>query len=174
MSSLGALFLIQALSKVLDKSSFSCGVEALDRYLKQQASQDIKRHLAQVFVAVPKEAPQTIAGFYTLSATSMQAASMPEELARKFPRYPLPAALIGRLAVAEYFQGQGLGKILLADALKRIVAARQSIGMFAAIVDAKDEKAKQFYIKFGFTAFHDQPLRLFLPLETVQRGEQEL
>jgi ribosomal protein S18 acetylase RimI-like enzyme len=160
MSSSEALFLIQALSKAQDKSVFSCGVEALDRYLKQQASQDIKRHLAQIFVAVPKETPQTIAGFYTLSATSMH-----EDLARKFPRYPLPAALIGRLAVAEYFQRQGLGKILLADALKRIVAARQSIGMFAAIVDAKEEKAKQFYIKFGFTAFHDQPLRLFLPLE---------
>lgn len=171
MSSVEALFLIQLLSKVQDKSSFSCGVEALDRYLKQQASQDIKRHLAQVFVVVPKERPQTIAGFYTLSATSMQAVSMPEELARKFPRYPLPAALIGRLAVAEYFQSQGLGKILLADALKRIVAVRQSIGMFAAIVEAKDEKAKQFYIKFGFTSFHDQPLRLFLPLETVQRAE---
>lgn len=82
MSSLEALFLIQLLSKVQDKSSFSCGVEALDRYLKQQASQDIKRHLAQVFVVVPKERPQTIAGFYTLSATSMQAVSMPEELAR--------------------------------------------------------------------------------------------
>ncbi len=174
MSSLEAPFLIQVLTSEQDKSSFSCGVEALDRYLKQQASQDIKRHLAQVFVVVSKETPQTIAGFYTLSATSMRAVSMPKELARKFPRYPLPAALIGRLAVAENFQRQGLGKILLVDALKRIVAARQSIGMFAALVDAKDEKAKQFYIKFGFTAFHNQPLRLFLPLDTVQRGEKEL
>ncbi len=167
MSSLETPFLIQPLGKEHDKSCFSCGVEALDRYLKQQASQDVKRRLTQVFVVVPREMPQTIAGFYTLSATSVQAVSMPEELARKFPRYPLPAALIGRLAVAEHFQRQGLGKILLADALKRIVAASQSVGMFAAIVDAKDEKAKQFYLKFGFTSFHDQPLRLFLPLESV-------
>ena len=94
---------------------------------------------------------------------------MPAVLAKKLPQYPLPAVLLGRLAVDTQFQGQGLGKLLLVDALKRALAASQSIAVHAMVVDAKDAQAKSFYEKFGFIASSDLPLRLFLPLKSVQQ-----
>lgn len=160
-----AKFRIEALSGEHDRSQFTSGSDPLDRYLRQQASQDMKRRVATCFVAIP-HGEEEIAGYYTLTATSVALEAVSAEIARKLPRYPVvPAALLGRLAVATEWQGQGLGSILLADALVR--TSRADLGVFTMLVDAKDDNAHRFYEHFGFKALvgHDQ--RLMLPIATA-------
>jgi len=109
----------------------------------------------------------TIAGYYTLSSTSVQLAELPAPTVRKLPRYPLvPATLLGRLAVDRRQQGKGYGRFLLADALYR--AARSEIASFAVIVDAKDDTARHFYERESFLALPDQPMKLFRPMADIR------
>jgi GNAT superfamily N-acetyltransferase len=151
-----------------DRSAFACGAAALDRYLREQASQDIKRLVASCLVAV-ETATSTIAGYYTLAATSVRADELPPDVVKRLPRYPLlPAAVIGRLAIDQQFHGKGLGSALLADAALRVI--RGDLKAFALIVDAKDEKARSFYSHLGFPAFASRPLTFFLPLATLKKG----
>lgn len=165
MTSRGRL-VIEPLGKHHDRAAFSCGVPELDQYLRARAGQDSRRRISRVFVC-REEGSTAIAGFYSLSSLSIDADSLPPERARKLPRQPVPAALLGRLAVSQTIQGSGLGKILLADAVKRTLSASQSIAIYALVVDAKDESAKRFYERFGFIPFGAQPSRLFLPLASV-------
>ncbi|MFO1434264.1 MAG: GNAT family N-acetyltransferase [Candidatus Competibacteraceae bacterium] len=151
-----------------DRSAFSCGTATLDRYLREQASQDVKRLVAGCFVLV-EAATGTLAGYYTLAASSVAANELPPNLTKRLPRYPLfPAALIGRLAVDQRYQGRGLGSALLADAALRVL--RSDMKALALIVEAKDEKAAAFYQLQGFAPFAGRPLSLYLPLETVKKG----
>lgn len=150
-----------------DRTGFQCGVEALDRYLKMQAKQDIKRRISRVFVATKPDNPKTAIGYYTLSTLSIKLNQLPEKLARKLPKHPVPAALIGRLAVSNAAQGQGVGKMLLADAIKRTLAVSDQIAIYAIVVDAINENAKGFYEQFGFTRISDDSPRLFLPLKSI-------
>lgn len=159
---------IEPLNKNHDRTKFSCATASLDRYLKIQASQDMKRRISRVFVATT-EGSNRVVGFYTLSSLSVAAKSLPTILARKLPRHPLPTALIGRLAVDSEWQGKGLGKSLLVDALSRMIAASHSVAIYAAIVDAQDDRAATYYEKFGFERFKTQPLRLYLPLALAER-----
>ena len=109
-----------------------------------------------------------IAGYYTLSATSVQLAELPAQTVRKLPRYPLvPATLLGRLAVDRRQQGKGYGRFLLADALYR--AARSQVASFAVIVDAKDDGARRFYERESFLPLPDQPMKLFRPMVDIRR-----
>jgi GNAT superfamily N-acetyltransferase len=118
-----------------DRAQFLSGSNALDRYFRKQASQDIKRRIATCFVAVSVTA-QDVAGYYTLTAPSVALSALPPEIAKKLPRYPVvTAVLLGRLAVARQYRGKGLGGILLADALKR--TSRAEFGLFAMVADAK-------------------------------------
>lgn len=154
-----------------DRSSFSCGVPVLDRYLCEQASQDVKRLMASCFVAV-ETAAKTIAGYYTLAAASVLADGLPEEVRKRLPRYPvLPTALIGRLAVDQRISRKGLGGALLADAALRVL--KSDVKAFALIVEAKDENAAAFYRHHGFRPFESRPLSLFLPLATAKKGAAE-
>lgn len=159
--------IISSLGKSHDRKSFDCGELSLNQYLRQYASQDIKRHINKVFVASPPETPQLVIGYYSLSAGSLDANDLPEGLRRRLPRYPVPVVLLGRLAVAESHQGQGLGSILLADALQRIVLASQVMAVFAVVVDVLNDRAAEFYRQFGFIPLPDQPLKLFLPMDSV-------
>jgi ribosomal protein S18 acetylase RimI-like enzyme len=153
---------IEPLSVDHDRSQFFSGSEALDRYLREQASQDIKRRIATCFVAVRRDA-QDLAGYYTLTATSVALSAFSPEITKKLPRYPVvPAVLLGRLAVARHYQGQGLGGILLVDALKR--TSRAEFGVFAMVVDAKDEAAQRFYEHHGFTLLPGEARRSCLPI----------
>ncbi len=150
-----------------DRAAFSCGNDDLDRYLKTRVNQDQRRNLARAFVLVGT-APEVIAGYYTLSSTGIDLGKLPEAEAAKLPRYPvIPAALIGRLALATEYQGKGLGGVLLADALKRIVEAGTEVAAYAVVVDAIDDSAAAFYEKFGFLRFPSIPRRLFLPVATT-------
>lgn len=151
-----------------DRSSFSCGVTALDSYLRDRASQDVKRLMASCFVLVRK-ATNTVAGYYTLSAFSVPASDLPADTLKKLPRYPvLPAALIGRLAIDERFQKRGLASTLIADAALRVI--NSDMKAFALLVDAKDENAVAFYRLQGFRPFINRPMSLFLPLDTARKG----
>jgi GNAT superfamily N-acetyltransferase len=150
-----------------DRKSFDCGEPSLNEYLQQYASQDIKRRINKVFIASPPEAPQQVIGYYSLSAGSLDASDLPDGLRRRLPRYPVPVVLLGRLAIAKSHQGQGLGSILLADALQRIVRASQVMAVYAVIVDALNDRAAVFYQQFGFIPLPSQPLKLFLPMDSV-------
>lgn len=157
-------FVIEALSGH-DRAGFSCGVEALDRYLRQQATQDVRRRATACYVAV--EAPGgKVAGYYTLAAAGIPLADMPAELARRLPRYPsVPVARLGRLAVDQAYRARKLGSALLWDALQRCL--RSEIAVFALVVDAKDDQAAAFCRHHGFTPFVSQPGQLVLPLASV-------
>ena len=161
-----APFRLAPLDAAHDRARFNSDSEPLNRYLREQVTQDIRRRVAACFVALANE--QRIAGYYTLASASLLLADLPASTAKKLPRYPtVPGIRMGRLAVDQAFKGQGLGGALLADALDR--SARSEIAAFAMIVDAKDEAAAAFYRHHGFIVLPDSPLALFLPLATVQR-----
>ncbi|MBM3277306.1 MAG: GNAT family N-acetyltransferase [Candidatus Handelsmanbacteria bacterium] len=162
-------FLIEPLGKHHHRAAFSSGSPPLDHYLQQQAGQEARRHLAVTFVLVDADR-QILAGYYTLSATSIRLGELPTEIAQKLPRYPLvPATLLGRLAVDTSYQGKRLGEFLLMDALRRSFTQSQAIASMAVVVDAKDEGARRFYERYGFIKFPDQPFRLFLPMQTIAK-----
>ena len=139
-------FQVQSLRPHHDRAGFSCGVEPLDNYLKKQAGQDVKKRVAAVFVLTADDS--TISGYYTLSQFSVALGVLPQETARRLPRYPsVPATLIGR----------------------RSLTLSKQIASAAVIVDAKDDRAMSFYRKYGFLELPDIPGRLFLPMATVEQ-----
>ena len=151
-----------------DRSAFHCGEEALDRYFQMQATQDIRRRIANCFVAVEIVGSQ-VAAFYTLSAASIPLVDLPPEETKRLPRYPtLPAVRIGRLSVDERFQGRGLGAALLMNAADR--AVRSDAAAFALLVDAKNDQAVAFYERYGFRTLATHPRTLFLPLATARKA----
>lgn len=153
---------IEPLSAQHDRAAFSCGQPDLDEWFHRRAGQDDKRNVARVFVAVDDQLG--VVGFYALSSYTLALVDLPEEIAKKLPRYDaIPAALIGRLARDERVRGQGIGALLLADAVRRSLTAGRSVAIFAIVVEAKDKHAAEFYRGFGFRAFPSRPLRLFLP-----------
>jgi GNAT superfamily N-acetyltransferase len=157
---------VEPLGSDHDRSRFESGVEPLDRYFRSQAGQDARKNMAAPFVLVMPDG--AIAGYYTLSSTSVQLGELPEQTVRKLPKYPLvPATLLGRLAVDRRHQGKGYGRFLLADALYR--AAQSEIASFAVIVDAKDENARRFYERESFLPLPDQPMRLFRPMADLKQ-----
>ena len=160
---------VEALGRQHDRTTFQCGADALDRYLQQQARQDADRRVAAPFVAVRPPNPRVL-GYYTLSASVLTLADLPDDLARKLPRYPqLPVSLLGRLTIDRSARGQGLGEHLLLDALCRSLTHADQIAAMAVVVDAKDEAAAAFYRHYGFLTLQAQPGRLFIPMSTVAR-----
>ena len=154
-------------NKKYELENFDCGIEELNQYLQRYASQDLKRRIAQIFVICPSNSEQII-GFYSLSASLIKVASLPPQMAKKLPKYPVPVCLLGRLAVDKNYQGQGIGGLLLADAIKRVVKASEIIAIYALVVSAKNETAKRFYTRYGFLELLEQNNSLFLPLKTAQ------
>lgn len=160
---------VEPLGKQHDRSRFSSGVEPLDRYLREHARQDARKRVAAPFVLC-EAASNTVLGYYTLSALSIDVGAWPDDVARKLPRYPLvPATLLGRLAVDSTVRGTGAGEHLLMDALHRAVVASRDVASVAVIVDAKDDTAASFYTRYGFVRFPDQPRRLFLPMAVIEQ-----
>ncbi|MGA2794715.1 MAG: GNAT family N-acetyltransferase [Roseiarcus sp.] len=136
---------------------------ALDEWFRRRAGQDDKRNVARVFVAIDDQLG--IVGFYSLSSFTLALTELPAEHAKRLPRYDaIPAALIGRLARDERVRGKGVGDLLLADAVRRVLGVARSLAIFAIVVDAKDEEAAVFYRNFGFSSFPNRPYRLFMPV----------
>jgi GNAT superfamily N-acetyltransferase len=130
------------------------------------ARQHQEKDISQTFVAVEASPPTKVLGFYALSACEIVTAELPEEVAAKLPR-KMPAVRLGRLAVDKAVQGQGLGELLLMNAIHRTCNVREHIGAFALFVDAKDDDGAAFYAKYGFIALPDASLTLVLPLKRV-------
>jgi GNAT superfamily N-acetyltransferase len=160
-------YCLELLGKQHDRLRFTCGVESLDLYLKTQASQDMRRKANAVFVLVPIASPQTIAGYFTLCAYGLAPGAIPEEARKHIPKYPVVSAtLIGRLALAQDFQGKGLGSFLLAEALRKAYVNADVVGSSMVVVDAIDENAARFYSAHGFVRMPDS-MRLMLPMRTI-------
>lgn len=151
------------------RRSFSCGVTALDDYFKRFAKSNHIKNIGKTFVLV--EESSDIIGYYTISMGQVDFLSLPHVLCTHLPKYPIPIARIARLAVNLKKQRQGWGKFLLVDALHRILEASSLIAAFGVVVDAKDEIAKAFYMKFEFTPFIRNHLCLFLPLNSIPRKQ---
>lgn len=152
-------------ARLHDRAGFRCGVPALDDYLHKYAAQQNAKGISTVFVLVNDAAPRKILGFYTLSAAQVAAAQLSEADRKKLPRYPVPCFRMGRLARIIDSRGAGLGEVLMGCAVDRCLHARSLVGAYALLVDAKDEKAKAFYEKYGFVAYGDAPMSLYLPLD---------
>lgn len=151
-----------------DRSTFSCGNEALNTYLLTQAGQDMKRRVAACFLAIDT-ATRAVAGYYTLSACHVQLADVASDWQKKLPRYPVvPSARLGRLAIDAQYQGKKLGVALLSNAVVRVL--RSDIAAHMLVVDAKNDIAAVFYMHHGFRRDPHEPLRLYAPLATLSRG----
>jgi GNAT superfamily N-acetyltransferase len=160
---------IEGLASLHDRDGFSCGVDSLDRYLRTQASQDVRRKANGVFVLVEPDRPGVVLGYYTLCATGLPQGDVPVAARKHVPRYPLVSAtLVGRLAVSEARQGEGLGALLLADAVRRAYASAATVGSSMLVVDAINERAAAFYEGNGFVRLPDS-LRLVLPMHAIAR-----
>ena len=160
-------FCLELLEKQHERAAFSCGNEQLDRYLHSLATQDKKRNIAIPYVLVDRER-QKIIGYYTLSMSSINLESLPPNLAKKLPKYPLVGVtLIGRLAVALDYRGYGWGKLLIMDALAKSLQINKTTGCFAVVVDAIDDEAVKFYQRFEFQSFPDRPDKLFRTMTNI-------
>ena len=151
-----------------NRKGFDCGTEALNSFLQAQARKEMERRSAVTYVLVDPANPAEIIGYYCLSAATVLLDAVPGEVAKHLGRQPsVPTTLMGRLAIATKYKCQGLGELLLWDALKRSEEKSREIGSVAVIVDAKDERAATFYEKFGFHRFADPPLRLYIMMATI-------
>jgi len=146
------------------RKAFDCGEVSLNTYLQRYACQNVKNRINRVFIASPVDSEKSIVGYYTLSAGSISTDDLPLIQKRRLPNYPVPVALLGRLAVDKQYQGQRLGSVLLADAVQRVEQASEVLAVYAIVVEALNPSAAKFYQSFGFIPFADQPLKLFLPM----------
>lgn len=160
--------MIVLLDKKHNRKDFDCGKELLNNYLKIQAGQDVKRKLSVCFVFVEKET-NNIKGYYTLSNNSVPLKSFSEQIQKYLPKSysSIPTTLLGRLAIETKFQGKGIGKVLLIDALKRSYQISKEIGSFAVVVDPIDADAKRFYEKYDFLKLPDSE-KMFIAIKTLK------
>lgn len=165
-------YIISKLSSDFDVSNFSCGFHQLDFYLKKYAKLNQDINVGQTYILHSENSNQVI-GYYTISAANVTKTDLPviERITKELPRYPIPCILIGKLAVDKKFTKQGLGKILLTDALKRVKFLSNELGCFAIIVDSL-EHSSSFYEKYGFIQFVNRPLSYFLPIKTIENAEK--
>ena len=155
-------------SKQHDRSTFECGVESLDRYLRKTANQDLKKKIATVFVLVDSPNDNIIA-YYTLSSYTVEITELDNSLVKRLPRYPLlPATLLGRLAVDRNYRGQRLGELMLVDALRKSLVATEKVASIAVIAEAIDEKAVSFYRKYGFRSFTGNTMKLYMTMQSIK------
>ena len=156
---------IEAITRAHDRKGFTCSSPALTDYLRKHARQNDENNIAKCFVAVDDD--DKVLGYYTLSTSNIEFENLPDDITRRLPKYPNPAALLGKLAVDKSVEGQGLGSRLLIDALQRIHEVSEELAIKVVLVDAIDEEAKAYYLRFGFLAIPGHDLKLLLPIETV-------
>jgi predicted GNAT family N-acyltransferase len=155
---------IDKLSPHHDRRDFDCGVEELNSYLQRYSTQHERKGIGRTYVAT-KDRETRVLGYYTISSSAVAFDVVPENL----PRHPVPVALVGRLAVDNTARGQKLGETLLIHALRSAHSAARIVGIYAVVVDALDESARSFYIKYGFNELNDDRLHLYLPMKTIAR-----
>jgi GNAT superfamily N-acetyltransferase len=159
-------WIFSPLDKSFNRSTFDCGKSQLNDYLQKYAWQNQQKRYSMTFIATVANSKE-IAGYYCTSASSIEFANIPDFLTQKLPKYPAPIMLIGQLAVDRKMQGKGLGKVLLMHALSSAIRISLEMGIFAVRVDAMDESAKKFYLKYGFIPLKDAKYSLILPIKTI-------
>jgi len=159
-------YIIQPLQKWHDRSDFDCGNHFLNEYLQHFARQNHNKGIARAFVMVPEDIENPVVGYYTLSAGSLSFKQIPQKIQKALPKYPVPIARIGELAVSKNLQGQGIGAALLLSAFNRIVHASEAMAVWAVVVDPIDQQALTFYQKFGFELLVDSET-LFLTMKDL-------
>ena len=147
-----------------NRADFDCGVEPLNLYLKTLAVQHRTKGIATTFVLVDSNQPTAILGYYSLSAAALAFERLTDTDRKGLPRYPIPAVRIGRLAGSLSNRGMGFGELLLQNAIKRILQARDTLGVYSVVVEAKDDAAEAFYRKYGFRLCDVETRQLYLPL----------
>jgi len=159
---------IQRLGSSHDRTAFDCGNPILTDWLRQRASQFEKRDLARTYVAT-RSSDRTVLGYYAISNHRVIHEALPADEAKGLPRLDVPVVLLGRLAVDRSVQGQGLGSLLLVDALRRAQHLAEHVGIRAVEVDAIDDAARQFYLRFNFVPLLDDPNHLFLSMSVIRK-----
>jgi GNAT superfamily N-acetyltransferase len=160
---------VERLDRSHQRGEFCCGKDSLDEFLRTLVSQYEKRNLGRTFIAV-RPGEKRVYGYYTLASGSVSFLNLPAATAKRLPRHPIPVVLLARLAVDRSVRGQRLGELLLIDALRRCLDLTRTLGIHAVEVDAIDQEAKGFYMKYGFVPLLDDELHLYLPIATIQEG----
>jgi predicted GNAT family N-acyltransferase len=155
-------------SRKHNRNDFCCGKDSLDNYIRKQASQDLKKRVSTVFVLID-EPDNNVLAYYTLSTYTVDISVLNSAFAKRLPRYPqLPATLLGRLAVDRRQTGKRYGELMLIDALYRALDASVQVASLAVVAEALDEVALNFYLKYGFQQFSDNPMKLYFPMKSVE------
>lgn len=157
---------IKLLDSSVDRNNFDCGNEVLNHYLRAIARQHNKKGISRTFVLVDSSQPQTIIGFVTLALCEIRAVQLPNKWSKKYPA-TIAGVKLARLAVDKKYQRQGIGEILMVEAMKRALIIADNAGVIGLFVDAKDEAAKKYYQRYDFVSLSDNPLSMFLPLATI-------
>jgi GNAT superfamily N-acetyltransferase len=161
-------FDLELLSDAHDRKGFRCGKESLERYLRETAKGHLTKGVSITRVLVERNVrtPKPVLGYFTLTSTVASAANWPGA-AKGLPSMPVPMVLLGRIAVAEDWQGQGIARLLLAAARQIAAASMRGAGGIGMAVDPADEELVAFYAKYGFKRVDDESLRMFLPLDSL-------
>lgn len=162
-------FIIEPLSPAKHRrEDFDCGVAALNDFLRTRARKEMDASTSMCFVMVPESDPKRVVGYYTLSAATIARTALPEEIAKKLPRYEeMPATLLGRLARDVQVKGQNIGQRLMLSAINRAISASKEVASLALVTDPKDDKARTFYELFGFQALTER--RMFLTMKQAEK-----
>jgi predicted GNAT family N-acyltransferase len=158
------MFTIERLSPHHNRRDFDCGVEELNSYLQRYSNQHERKGIGRTYVAT-RDNETRVVGYYTISSSAVAFDVVPENL----PRHLVPVALVGRLAVDNSARRQRLGETLLVHALRSAQRAARIVAIFAVVVDAQDESAKSFYLRYGFNELMDDHLHLYLPIKVIER-----
>ena len=159
--------IIEPLNKSHDRERFDCGAAALNLFLRATARQHIQKGISRTFVLSDRDCPQNIIGFFTLTLCEVRSEKLPSSLAKKYPPQ-IPGVKLARLAVDLQWQRQGIGEILMVEAMQRALLVADTAGGIGLFVDAKDESAQSYYARYGFIALEDNPLEMFLPLSLLR------
>ena len=163
------LWTITEFDKKYSRSDFDCGLPKLNEYIKTYISQDLRRGLTRAYVAIDPESTK-IVGYYTLSSAQVGCHEVPDKWKKKVGVYPVPCSLIGRLAVDRTMQGKGLGEFLLMEAMRRTARLSEEVGIYAMDVFAISERAKAFYVRYGFVELMDEERHLYMHIKTVREA----
>ncbi len=159
-------FEIQLLHPSHDRKKFNCGVKELNVYLRTMASQHASKGISRTYVLIEKENASTILGYVTLASCEIRSDILPSQFAKKYPS-KVPGARIGRLAVSQKMQRQGLGELLMLFAMNQALIVHKTFGLTGMIIDSKNEKVKKYYEAFGFIPLPETPMTLFLPIKSI-------
>ena len=158
--------IVELLDKHHNRNSFDCGNEALNNFLKRTARQHIQKGISRTFVLVDTDQPEIILSFFSLTLCEVRVEKLPPKFAKKYPS-KVPGVKLARLAVSKLYQRQGIGEIMMIEAMKRALIVAENAGGIGLFVDAKDETAKTYYLRYGFVSLEDVFLEMFLPLSTI-------